>query len=160
MENIFGIIMFIAFIIIRSMSDRKKGMTRGQKTKTVDTTTPKAKTKSLSPIERAGPSRMHRAETKPAPTVQKQVKPDRKGTAPIPPPFATPAVRGEGESYYDSMPVMEGTASPPKNAVPKLQPVAVTAVPTGAALTHDDLRRAVLWSEILGKPRAMRRSIR
>lgn len=157
MENILGIIMFIAFIVFRSMSDRKKGMIRGQKTKNTDTM-PRAKTKPI--VQSEPPRKMHPAEAKTAPPVQKQAKPVRKGNAPTPPPFVAAPLWAEGEGGYDSMSVMEGTIGAAEKVVPQLGTVAVSAVTNGAVLTYHDLRRAVLWSEILGEPRARRRNIR
>jgi len=157
LENILGIIMFIAFIIFRGMSDRKKGMTRGPKAKTADTM-PRAKTKPIAQSE--PPRKMHPAEAKTAPPVQKQAKPVRKNNTPTPPPFVVTPLWAEGEGEYESLPVMEGSIGATDKVVSELGTVAVSVVANGAVLTYNDLRRAVLWSEILAKPRAMRRSIR
>lgn len=159
MENILGIILFVAFIIFRSMSDRKKGMTRGPKPKTLDTM-PRTKMKPLVQAEPAGTRRMRSGETKPAPPIQKQSKPIQQGATSAPPPFVSTTKRVEEDNCYNSTSVWDDVALPVKKAVPRLQPVAATEVSSTSIVSYDDLRKAVLWSEILAKPRAMRRSIR
>jgi len=160
LENIFGIIIFIIFIALRTMSDRKKGMNRGQKAKPVQPTT-KPKSKPLIQAEPTGPHKVRPVAAKPAPPVPGRPKSIWPEPAVAPPPIIPkrPA-HVEGESDYGKLPVMEGAPSPAPRPIPKLEPVAATEGTSGQLLSYDDLRRAVLWSEILAKPRALRRNIR
>jgi len=147
LENIVGIIFFILFIVVRAMADRKKGMA-GK---------PGGKKKQPAAV----PGRTGTRQAGPAKTgtgyAQLEREPLRKRAEPVSAKTKVVArpvpVLAEGESYYDSQSQPEG-----------IKPEADKGLTGGAqqdlslsvqeyVLTNEDLRKAVIWSEILQKPR-------
>ena len=133
MENIFGIIIFILFIALRTVGDRKRGMNKKNDPQ---------KPKEIAPTRAA--------------TAKKQVAPKKVIQQYIPKPIE-PLVISEGESYYD------GFAEPMTYSLDERQ----TENPEdygqytepSYGLVAADLRQAIIWSEIIDKPRFKKRSI-
>ncbi|MDX9870810.1 MAG: hypothetical protein RBT41_00145 [Clostridia bacterium] len=184
MEDILGVIIFIVFIALRAMSDRKKGMKKEPDQKNAQQPEPgRTTTRPLAPPRAQKPVRPAAAPVKKAP---EKAMPARKAPEPVgasggkkPTPSLQPATLGEGMSMYDrqpryeglsdydrlhplegvseydSLPIMEG--ADPCHAPAEIGPVLMIDMPEPEALPlfagQEDLRRAVIWSEILQKPR-------
>lgn len=143
MEELLGIIIFIFFVLMRAMADRKRGM----------------KKEPTKPRTRPAPAQTRQPVRPPVRQPVPQAKPAREKPRPEMPPFepVAPLVQyGEGESAYETLPYMEGSshmereesaeAPAPSYAVEQVAPVR-------PVLTADDIRKAVIWSEVLQKPR-------
>lgn len=142
MEDILGILVFVIFIVLRAMGDRKKGMKK-------------------EPIPKKPKPFMEAPKPKPVPipSVNTSLEKPRLERKPLEPtrPKAyqkeqpQPELQfGEGESYFDKLPYMEG-------AEQAIQPrdLPVSAEEPAAAFFNgiDDLKKAVIWSEVIQKPR-------
>lgn len=145
MEDILGILIFVIFIVLRAMGDRKKGMKKEPIPKKPQPFIEAQKPKPA-PIPAAKTSlEKPRLERKP-------LEPTRLGANQKEPPRPEHKL-GEGESSYDNLPYMEGA----EQAVQTRDlPVSVEE-PAAAAPAFfngiEDLRKAVIWSEIIQKPR-------
>jgi hypothetical protein len=119
------ILLFILYIVFRSMGDRRRGMSR------------EPVRKKPAPVEAAGKIRPQ----------EKQVPLKR--------------MLPEGESAYDQLVYMEGAEPEIKEEKVEKGEEAGPASPfygesaggSFAFMSGDDLRKAVIWSEILQKPR-------
>ena len=142
LDNISGLIIFILFIITRAMMDRSKGMAKK----------PGTKAKRPAPVTAPKPTR-----TQPA----LPAKPRSIATAP---PYKTQDLAYDAKPYMEgvgyglrSEPETPGITSVLAPAPEQEQAVLIEAVITpdkqDYTLTNEDLRRAVIWSEILQKPR-------
>ena len=140
MEDILGIIIFILFIITRTMVDRKKGMAKQQVVKKNPPAAGQKRTVSREDI----------------PVQPRHVSFTRKPAAESLSPLSV-----EGKSLYESLPYMGGIEPEPESEIGKeqaghTQTLAVLSEPEpeqADVLTYADLRKAVIWSEILQKPR-------
>jgi len=156
LEDLLVVIIFIIIAAVRTMADRKQGMTRGQKAKPV--TPPRARTRPAVQAEPARPRKKQPAEAKAVPPYPGEFQPVRKVAAEMPPPLMPPLE--EGQSDYErtvGREVMPTTSPLEREALP---PVAEAEEQAVSGLSYEELRRAILWSEILGKPRSKRKSIR
>lgn len=145
MEDILGILVFVIFIVLRAMGDRKKGMKKEPIPK---------KPKPFSEAQKPKPL--------PIPAVKTSLEKPRLERKPLEParPEAyqkeqpQPKLQfGEGESYFDKLPYIEGA----EQAVQTRDLPVIVEEPAVAAATFfngiDDLRKAVIWSEVIQKPR-------
>lgn len=128
-ENIFGLIIFILFVIARAMADRSKGMAKKPGT----TAKPPKLVTMPKPAgtQAAPPAKPRRAVPSPQPQVEK--------------------------TAYGSIPYMEELryelrSEPETEQTIFVQPE-ITSELQDYTLTNEDLKRAVIWSEILQKPR-------
>lgn len=131
MEDLLGIILFIIFIVYRTMGDRRKGMERNRK-----------------PREKQPSARKKAPKAEPA---AEFFPPQETVPAPVPFPYYEEGESMEGSSY------MEGYQEE-KREERALEPEPqVLAEPVAAFPSPAELRQAVIWSEILQKPKALRR---
>ncbi len=165
MENFIGVIIFILFIALRAMSDRSKGMSK----KAVP---PKAK-ETVSPV--AAPAKKQPRTAKPA-----MSGPLTRGAAPVFKQAAVPKAKqvavapvrqteiislGEGEGGYGSLPYLEDAGQLETAAEQQPQVDAgiyeqEEDVVNGYGLAAVDLSQAIIWSEIIEKPRFKKKCIR
>lgn len=146
MDDIIGIIVFIIFIALRTMSDRKKGLKKGSKTRPA-ATPPRQKVRPVIQAETVS------KEPKKARTIWPEYN------IPLSPPKMDVSRSEEGISAQGVTSQVE-IAAPAKKRKQSPPLAAAADGPHVPVLSSEDLRRAVLWSEILAKPRAMRKSIR
>jgi len=156
LENIFGVVVFILFIVLRAMGDRKKGMSK----------------KPPAVQKQTGPMRAPAKKQQPAAKTKTAAKPAAYGAikaapAPTPAPAVRPfgiRVPDEGKSVYENIPYMEGYERPPgemgeqEGALSDADGVADQI--RRYSLKPTDLRQAVVWSEILARPRFKQKQIR
>ncbi len=147
--DILWVIIFIIYIGVRTMGERKKGMER------------------KAPTRRTPPKPPPRTPHAPQPVLMRHAAKSYKPVAAAAEEYdeVKPGVP-EGQSDYHMLPYMEGVA-PEKPAKPQehrpkrkkevtaYAPELVTAGFT-LNLTEDNLRQAVIWSEILQQPRFRR----
>lgn len=175
MEDLLGIIIFVVFIALRVMGDRKKGMKK-------------------EPGQKSAPTAAEQRRAAARPQPPRAQKPGRPAAAPPPKPTEKPAaVRkvpgpvtakgsmkpfshglpklaplGEGMSEYDKLVPQEGVSDydslPPMEGIDPCHDSPETLVLPPSDLEEsetiapvfvdpDDVRKAVIWSEILQKPR-------
>lgn len=131
MEDLIGIIIFILFIMLRAMGDRKKGMKK-QPVRTRRPETPKE------PVV-LGKERLRPQKPEPVSLGEPEMKRESPGLSMI-----------EGEYTYEGLTYMENQ-EPGRVITYATEPEAPEA--DRFSLSSDDLRKAVIWSEILQKPR-------
>jgi hypothetical protein len=160
MEDIFGVVIFIVFIVIRTLSDRKKG-----KNKKATPQKPKA-----TPAERPASDRKQKAAAKPgssAPVTRRQTATTQTSrtihsTQTTVFPQTAPEVR---RPPYASLPYPEGIVPPAASVI--IQPeetregdIQPEVVQRRYGLNAQVLRQAIIWNEIIEKPRFKRRQVR
>lgn len=147
MEDIIGVIVFILFLLMQGMARSK--MKKAQQQKNKPLVIPPRPRVPPTPIEEAELRKARQAKSQPPrPASTKNKKASyQQGVDTVPPPLkdnrTKHAERGiqEIESYQE---VRRKAADTEKRTV----------------LTQRDLRQAILWSEVLGQPRAKKRNIR
>ena len=133
MENILGLLIFILFIVARAMMDRNRGMSKKPGRKRPPAAVPR------------------RTEARESPAAKPRLTP----TNPRPDDEKPIPLLVEGESDDDSLPyvVEDKKPWPPKREQTVSVQTAVAISEQEYALTIEDLRKAVIWSEILQRPR-------
>jgi len=144
LEDILGVIIFVIFIVIRAMGDRKKGMKK-------------------EPVAKKAKPLIETKRVEPAPSVKSPMGKPRLERKALEPTFMGAYQKehpraqfqiGEGESDYDRLPMMEGVEPDSKDKVfPILEVEEQTYYETALFRGADDLRKAIIWSEIIQKPR-------
>ncbi|PKM89726.1 MAG: hypothetical protein CVU87_04580 [Firmicutes bacterium HGW-Firmicutes-12] len=151
MENIFGVIVFVLFIALRAIGDRKKGM---KKEPVKVKTRPQAGNRPIP--SREEPVGMGKPSMQKAPLERRVLEPIQIGQPPIQLTQTKPLI-GEGESNYDKLSYMEGV-KPEKEIVRETpQTVGKEYQVRGLFEGPEDLQRAIIWSEIIQKPRFKKR---
>jgi len=156
--ELFGVIIFIIVAILNALAKNYANIKQSQKSKTVNA--PKPQMSGLASLDAAtmqNPKRKNEFGKKPATTQKSRTK--RSKTEIIP-----PSLEGR-KTVYGDIKTGEYAQTNMNRNVPRVtvpveqQPVAVN-YGLQNRLYQDDLRRAILWSEILGKPRALKKNIR
>lgn len=148
-----GIILFIIFMIVSATRDRKKGMSKAKpaRREPMAPQTVRAEPVHPEPVQRkrkTAPAQDKREERR----AFEQV---RQGpfAAPVGEPVMSKPYLPEEESVFDMESPME------ESSIDELSPVYAMGHLSGGPGIQE-LRRAVVWSEILQKPRALRKRIR
>lgn len=142
MEDILGVIIFVVFIVIRAMGDRKKGMRKEPG---------KPQTKPLIQTKKTETKKMISSEK---PRLERQaLEPVFMGTYQSQLPQSGLQL-SDGESYFDKLPVMEGVEKGNEvESLPILEVEEQTNQETAFFLGAEDVRKAIVWSEVIQKPR-------
>lgn len=153
MEDILGVLIFVIFIVVRVMGDRKKGMKKEPakpqtkpliQTKKVETKKTASRGMPVSPIKPTTEKpRLERSALEPVFMGAQQREQQ-----------ATGIQLDEGESYFAKLPVMEGVEKGNEvENLPILEVEKQANQETAFFLGAEDVRKAIVWSEVIQKPR-------
>lgn len=153
MEDFIGIMIFVLFMVLRTTKDRKKGMSRN---KTDGTPRTRTSVETQSPVERKNAGRqVVRSDGAGLPPAKGLVQESHLEKAPL----VREPLLAEGQSYFQSLPPMEGISLQKEEEPPledtdmMVQDIVTLTSASDLSFTPQNLKDAVLWSEILQAPR-------
>ena len=171
----FFIAIFIIFVVVQTLADRQRSMKKGQKGRP-PAAPPKPQRKPIMQAAPPAPAKTKVSKEKAAPISKPEAKPimeQMTSPAKAAPPQVMPKARiAERKSIFPAVKnfqmLGEGISSEPifveqpssserSAGQTNLQPQAVAISQSSYAASNEELRRAVLWSVVLDKPKALRR---
>lgn len=143
MEDLIGIIIFVAFIVLRTRKDRQQNMNRQKESKTSSRTVRETPSQTIAKANnrRTEPVQSVKTVKKDLPAQYKRKTPEVEGYKAV---IAEERKQPKQEKHFKTQQLLGDSSN---------------KEPSNKILTARDLRKAVIWSEVLDKPRFKKRKL-